>query len=79
MLAQNSFAAAKISNLDLLTSEQTVIQVDAAAANVDVELVPDMIAVFAAFRPYPQPLEINDPSDSSNGGRFYAPKVTAID
>ncbi len=48
-LAQNAFDAGEISNLDLLTSEQTLVSADAAIANSDAALVQDQIAVFKAL------------------------------
>jgi NodT family efflux transporter outer membrane factor (OMF) lipoprotein len=48
-LAQQEFAAGQISNLDLLTSEQTLIDADAAIAGSDADLVQDQIAVFKAL------------------------------
>jgi NodT family efflux transporter outer membrane factor (OMF) lipoprotein len=48
-LAQDEFSAGQISNLDLLTSEQTVIGADAAVADSDTALVQDQISVFKAL------------------------------
>jgi len=48
-LAQNAFDAGEISNLDLLTSEQTLVSADAAIADSDAALVQDQIAVFKAL------------------------------
>lgn len=48
-LAKDSFAAGGISNLDLLTSEQTVVDADAAVARSDADLVQDQLAVFKAL------------------------------
>jgi outer membrane protein TolC len=48
-LAQDAFNAGEISNLDLLTSEQTLIDADAAIASSDAALVQDQIAVFKAL------------------------------
>jgi multidrug efflux system outer membrane protein len=48
-LAQDSFAAGQISNLDVLTSEQTVVEAAAALASSDAALVQDQIAVFKAL------------------------------
>ena len=48
-LAQDEFNAGQISNLDLLTSEQTTINADAAVASSDAALVQDQIAVFKAL------------------------------
>ena len=48
-LAQDSFNAGQISTLDVLTSEQTVVNADAAVAGSDAALVQDQIAVFKAL------------------------------
>lgn len=48
-LAQNEFSAGGISDLDLLTAEQTLISADATLAGSDVALVQDQIAVFKAL------------------------------
>lgn len=48
-LASNEFAAGALSNLDLLTSEQTVIAADSAIAVSDAAVVQDQIAVFKAL------------------------------
>ena len=48
-LAHDQLLAGSISNLDLLTTEQTLIQVDAAVAASDAALVQDQIAVFKAL------------------------------
>ncbi len=48
-LAMNEFAAGEISNLDLLTAEQTVVGADAALAGSDADLMGDQIAVFKAL------------------------------
>jgi NodT family efflux transporter outer membrane factor (OMF) lipoprotein len=47
--AQNQFAAGAFSNLDLLTTEQSLVAVDAAVAASDAALVQDQIAVFKAL------------------------------
>jgi NodT family efflux transporter outer membrane factor (OMF) lipoprotein len=47
--AQNQFAAGAFSNLDLLTTEQSLVAVDAAVASSDAALVQDQIAVFKAL------------------------------
>jgi NodT family efflux transporter outer membrane factor (OMF) lipoprotein len=48
-IAHNSFAAGAVSNLDLLTTEQTLVSLDAAVAASDASLVLDQIAVFKAL------------------------------
>ena len=48
-LAQDEFNAGRISNLDLLTSEETLVDADAALAASDTALVQDQIAVFKAL------------------------------
>ncbi len=48
-LARDEFNAGTISNLDLLTSEQTLVDADAAIAASDAALVQDQIAVFKAL------------------------------
>jgi NodT family efflux transporter outer membrane factor (OMF) lipoprotein len=47
--ARNQFTAGALSNLDLLTTEQTLVAVDAAVASSDAALVQDQIAVFKAL------------------------------
>jgi len=47
--AQGQFGAGALSNLDLLTTEQSLIAVDAAVASSDAVLVQDQIAVFKAL------------------------------
>lgn len=47
--AQNEFAAGALSNLDLLTTEQSLVAVDAAVASSDAALVQDQIAIFKAL------------------------------
>jgi multidrug efflux system outer membrane protein len=47
--ARNQFNAGAISQLDMLTSEQTMISADAAVAASDAALVQDQIAVFKAL------------------------------
>jgi len=44
--AQNQFIAGALSNLDLLTTEQSMVAVDAAVASSDTALVQDQIAIF---------------------------------
>jgi outer membrane protein TolC len=48
-LAHGQFVAGAVSNLDLLTSEQTVVAADAAVAISDMAMVQDQIAVFKAL------------------------------
>jgi NodT family efflux transporter outer membrane factor (OMF) lipoprotein len=48
-LAQDEFNAGRISNLDLLTSEETLVDANAALAGSDAALVQDQIAVFKAL------------------------------
>ena len=47
--AQNQFAAGALSNLELLTTEQSLVAVDAAVASSDAALVQDQIAIFKAL------------------------------
>jgi NodT family efflux transporter outer membrane factor (OMF) lipoprotein len=58
-LAQNEFGAGSISTLDLLASEQTLTNANAAVANSDSALVQDQIGVFKAlgggWQPPPAP------------------------
>ena len=48
-IAQNEFLAGSLNNLDLLTTEQTLISADAAVATSDSALIQDQIAVFKAL------------------------------
>lgn len=48
-IAQAQFLAGALSNLDLLTTEQSLVAVDAAVASSDTALVQDQIAVFKAL------------------------------
>jgi outer membrane protein TolC len=48
-IAHDQFRAGALSNLDLLTTEQSLIAVDAAVASSDAALVQDQIAVFKAL------------------------------
>ncbi len=48
-IARDGFAAGSISNLDLLTTEQSLVAIDAAVASSDAALVQDQIAVFKAL------------------------------
>jgi NodT family efflux transporter outer membrane factor (OMF) lipoprotein len=49
VIAQAQFLAGALSNLDLLTTEQSLVAVDAAVASSDAALVQDQIAVFKAL------------------------------
>jgi outer membrane protein TolC len=48
-IAHNQFLSGSVSNLDLLTAEDTVTSSDAAVAESDAALVQDQIAVFKAL------------------------------
>jgi NodT family efflux transporter outer membrane factor (OMF) lipoprotein len=48
-MAHEQFLAGSSSNLDLLTTEQTLVAVDAAVASADAAMVQDQIAVFKAL------------------------------
>jgi outer membrane protein TolC len=48
-IAHGSFQAGAVSNLDLLTTEQSLVALDAAVAASDASLVLDQIAVFKAL------------------------------
>jgi len=48
-IAHDQFHAGSISNLDLLTTEQSLVALDAAVASSDAALVSDQIAVFKAL------------------------------
>jgi NodT family efflux transporter outer membrane factor (OMF) lipoprotein len=48
-IAQDQFLAGGISNLDVLTTEQSLVALDAAVASSDAGLVQDQIAVFKAL------------------------------
>jgi NodT family efflux transporter outer membrane factor (OMF) lipoprotein len=48
-IAHDEFSAGSVSNLDLLTTEQTLVAVDAAVAASDASLIEDQIAVFKAL------------------------------
>ncbi|MGB6308505.1 MAG: TolC family protein, partial [Steroidobacteraceae bacterium] len=48
-IAHDSFEAGALSNLDLLTTEQSLVALDAAVAASDASLVLDQIAVFKAL------------------------------
>jgi outer membrane protein TolC len=48
-IAHDQFLAGSISNLDLLTTEQSLVALDAAVASSDAVLVQEQIAVFKAL------------------------------
>jgi NodT family efflux transporter outer membrane factor (OMF) lipoprotein len=48
-MAHDQFLAGALSNLDLLTTEQSLVAIDAAVASSDAALVQDQIAVFKAL------------------------------
>jgi outer membrane protein TolC len=48
-IAHDEFAAGALSPLDLLTTEQSLVALDAAVASSDASLVQDQIAVFKAL------------------------------
>jgi outer membrane protein TolC len=48
-MAHDQFLAGSISSLDLLTTEQLLVSVDAAVAASDAALIQDQIAVFKAL------------------------------
>ena len=48
-IARDEFAAGSLSNLDLLTTEQSLVALDAAVASSDAALIQDQIAVFKAL------------------------------
>jgi outer membrane protein TolC len=48
-MAHDQFLAGSISSLDLLTTEQLLVSIDAAVAASDAVLVQDQIAVFKAL------------------------------
>jgi outer membrane protein TolC len=48
-MAHEQFIAGALSNLDLLTTEQSLIATDAAVAGSDAALIQDQIAVFKAL------------------------------
>jgi NodT family efflux transporter outer membrane factor (OMF) lipoprotein len=48
-IAHDQFGAGSLSNLELLTTEQTLIALDAAVASSDAALIQDQIAVFKAL------------------------------
>jgi outer membrane protein TolC len=48
-MAHDQFLAGSVSNLDLLSSEQSLVAIDAAVASSDASLVQDQIALFKAL------------------------------
>jgi outer membrane protein TolC len=48
-IAQNEYLAGGVSNLDVLTTEQSLVALDASVASADAELIQDQIAVFKAL------------------------------
>jgi outer membrane protein TolC len=48
-MAHDQFLAGSVSNLDLLTAEQSLVSADAAVAGSDAALIQDQIAVFRAL------------------------------
>ncbi len=48
-MSHDQFLAGSVSNLDVLTTEQTLVAVDAAVASSDAALVQDQIAIFKAL------------------------------
>ncbi len=48
-IAQNEFVAGSVSNLDVLTTEQSLVALDAAVASADTAIIQDQIAVFKAL------------------------------
>jgi NodT family efflux transporter outer membrane factor (OMF) lipoprotein len=48
-IARDEFGAGSVSNLDVLTTEQSLVALDAAVASADAALVQDQIAVFKAL------------------------------
>jgi outer membrane protein TolC len=48
-MAHDQFLAGSVSNLDLLTTEQSLVAVEASVASSDAALVQDQIAVFKAL------------------------------
>jgi NodT family efflux transporter outer membrane factor (OMF) lipoprotein len=48
-IATNEFLAGGVSNLDVLTTEQSLVALDASVASADAELIQDQIAVFKAL------------------------------
>ena len=48
-IAQNEYLAGGVSNLDVLTTEQSLVALDSSVASADAELIQDQIAVFKAL------------------------------
>jgi outer membrane protein TolC len=48
-IAKDQFIAGALSNLELLTTEQSLVAVDAAVASSDAALVQDQIAIFKSL------------------------------
>jgi outer membrane protein TolC len=48
-IARNDFLAGGVSNLDVLTTEQSLVALDASVASADAEIIQDQIAVFKAL------------------------------
>ncbi|HTV50624.1 MAG TPA: efflux transporter outer membrane subunit [Steroidobacteraceae bacterium] len=48
-IASNEFSAGSLSQLDLLTTEQTLVAIDAAVASSDAALIQDQIGIFKAL------------------------------
>jgi NodT family efflux transporter outer membrane factor (OMF) lipoprotein len=48
-IAKNDYLAGGVSNLDVLTTEQSLVALDASVASADAELIQDQIAVFKAL------------------------------
>jgi NodT family efflux transporter outer membrane factor (OMF) lipoprotein len=63
-IAHDQFRAGALSNLDLLTTEQSLVAIDAAVASSDAALVQDQIAVFEAlgggWRSESQPVRLSE-------------------
>jgi outer membrane protein TolC len=63
-IAQDQFRAGALSNLDLLTTEQSLVAIDAAVASSDAAPVQDQIAVFKALgggrRSESQPVRLSE-------------------
>jgi NodT family efflux transporter outer membrane factor (OMF) lipoprotein len=48
-IARNDYQAGGVSNLDVLTTEQSLVALDASVASADAELIQDQIAIFKAL------------------------------
>jgi NodT family efflux transporter outer membrane factor (OMF) lipoprotein len=48
-IAQNDYLAGGVSNLDVLTTEQSLVALDSSVASADADLIQDQIAVFKAL------------------------------